>query len=74
MRVCVLRRNLTPLGLVLVLVGAGVADPPPLIDAAKSGDWESVRILLEQGADVGAAAPDGATAIRRVSRSRSRRG
>ncbi len=64
MRVCVLRRNLTTLGLALVLLGAGVADPPPpLIDAAKGGDWESVRILLEQGADVGAVAPDGATAL-----------
>ena len=57
-------RSLIPLGLALVLVGAGVSDPPPpLIEAAKGGDWESVRILLEQGADVGAAAPDGATAL-----------
>ncbi len=52
-----------PLGLALVLVGAGVADPPPLIEAAKGGDWEAVRVLLEQGADVTSTAPDGATAL-----------
>ena len=57
------RRGLIPLGLALVLVGAGVADPPPLIEAAKGGDWEAVRVLLEQGADVTATAPDGATAL-----------
>ena len=65
-------RGLIPLGLALVLVGAGVADPPPLIkaadpspliEAAKGGDWEAVRALLEQGADVTATAPDGATAL-----------
>ena len=56
--------TLIPLGLALVLVGAGVADPPPpLIEAAKGGDWEAVGVLLEQGADVTATAPDGATAL-----------
>ena len=54
---------LIPFGLVLVLVGAVVADPPPLIEAAKEGDWEAVRSLLEQGAEVTATAPDGATAL-----------
>ena len=57
------RRSLIPLGLVLVLAGAGVADLPPLIEAAKGGDWEAVGVLLEQGADVTATAPDGATAL-----------
>ncbi len=57
------RRGLIPLGLALVLAGAGVADPPPLIEAAKGGDWEAVRVLLEEGADVTATAPDGATAL-----------
>jgi len=54
---------LVTLGLALVLAGAGVADPPPLIEAAKDADWETVRTLLEQGADVTATAPDGATAL-----------
>ena len=54
---------LIPFGLVLVLVGAVVTDPPPLIEAAKEGDWEAVRSLLEQGAEVTATAPDGATAL-----------
>ena len=34
------RSGLIPMGLVMVLAGAGVADPPPLIEAAKGGDWE----------------------------------
>ena len=52
-----------PLGLALVLVGASVADLPPLIEAAKVRDWEAVRSLVDQGADVTATAPDGATAL-----------
>ena len=56
-------RGLIQLGLALVLAGAGLADPPPLIEAAKGGDWEAVRVLLEQGEDVTATAPDGATAL-----------
>ncbi len=55
--------RLIPLGLALVLVGAVLAGPPRLIEAAKDGDWEAVRILLEQGADVTVTAPDGATAL-----------
>ena len=55
--------RLSPLGLALVLVGASLADAPPLIEAAKGGNWEAVRTLLEQGADVTATAPDGATAL-----------
>ncbi len=54
---------LIPLSLALLLVGARVADPPTLIEAAKSGDWEAVEVFLEQGADVTATAPDGATAL-----------
>ena len=56
-------RGLIVLALSLVLGGAGAADPPPLIEAAKSADWEAVRTLLEQGADATATAPDGATAL-----------
>ncbi|MGE3276824.1 MAG: ankyrin repeat domain-containing protein [Vicinamibacterales bacterium] len=35
----------------------------PLVDAARQDDIETVRALLAQGADVNAAAPDGATAL-----------
>ncbi len=61
--------RLLPLGFVLVLVGAAVAEPPsvielpPLLEAAKVGDWQAVRSLVEQGADVTVTAPDGATAL-----------
>ena len=36
---------------------------PPLVDAAKGADWDAVRVLLEQGADVDLAAADGTTAL-----------
>jgi uncharacterized protein len=36
---------------------------PPLVDAAKSGDAETVRALLRSGTDVNAAAADGTTAL-----------
>lgn len=62
-------KGLTALGLALVFTAAttptagGPTDPPPLIDAAKSADWDAVRALLERGADANATAPDGATAL-----------
>ncbi len=65
-------RGLFALALTFALVGAGggpggprLADPglPPLVDAAKNADWEAVRVLLEQGADVNVAAADGTTAL-----------
>jgi len=59
--------RLIPLGLALVLAGAGLADPPRLIEAAKVADWAAVRTLLEQGADVTVTAPDGSTALHWVS-------
>ena len=55
--------RLALLGLTSALVGSVAADLPPLIEAAKSRDWETVRILLERGADARATAPDGATAL-----------
>ena len=58
---------LIPLGLALVLVGAGsgtgIGDLPPLIEAAKSADWQAVQALLDQGTDVNTTALDGATAL-----------
>ncbi len=55
-------RGFIPLGLAFALIGASQAEPP-LIEAAKGGDWQAVRVLLDQGADASAAAPDGATAL-----------
>ena len=57
-------RRLFTVALASALLGAAVgSDLPPLVDAAKSADWAAVRILLEQGADVNVAAPDGTTAL-----------
>ena len=44
------------------LVAAAAGDPP-LVEAARAGDAAAVRALLDAGADVNAAAPDGATAL-----------
>jgi len=55
--------GLIPLGLAFVLMGAGVGDLPPLIEAAKSADWQAVQDLLDQRTDVNAVALDGATAL-----------
>ena len=40
-----------------------LADLEPIIEAAKAADWEAVRSLVEQGADVTVTAPDGATVL-----------
>ena len=54
-------------GLLLALLGVGVAAaaPPdaPVADAAKRADWDTVRTLLQQGADVDARQGDGSTAL-----------
>lgn len=49
--------------LALLLVGARAVDLPPLVEAAKGQDWEGVRRLIGEHADVNAKAPDGATAL-----------
>ncbi len=57
-------RGLFTVALASALLGAGVGPGlPPLVDAAKNADWEAVRVLLEQGADVNATAADGTTAL-----------
>ena len=57
-----LRRRLPLLGLALVLMGAGRADPP-LVDAAKDRDGGALRALLDEGADANAQSADGSTAL-----------
>ncbi len=52
--------------LILALGGAGVSGAPataPVADAARRGDRDAVRVLLQQGADVSAAHGDGMTAL-----------
>ena len=57
-------RRLIPCLLVLVLAaGAAAATRSPLVDAAKHGDLEAVRTLLQKHVDVNAAEADGATAL-----------
>ena len=46
-----------------VLAEASVAWAQPVADAAKVADWASVRVLIEQGADVTAPQGDGTTAL-----------
>jgi ankyrin repeat protein len=46
----------------ILLMGAA-ANRPPLVDAAKNGDRDALRALLQKGADVNAAEGDGATAL-----------
>src|ERR1700732_3797402 len=43
--------------------GADGGGRPPLVDAAKNGDRDAVRTLLQKGASVNAAEADGTTAL-----------
>lgn len=54
--------RLAPFGLAIVLLGADGARPP-LVDAAKRGDKEALRSLIQKKADVNAAEADGTTAL-----------
>jgi ankyrin repeat protein len=66
MRMTVARQRLIPVALAVLVIGAGGAgggSRPPLVDAAKSGNRDAVRVLLEQGASVNAVEADGTTAL-----------
>ncbi len=65
MRQRVLHPLTSVLAVLLVCAGASsaMAADPPLIEAARAGDSAAVRALLEQGADAGGRAADGATAL-----------
>ena len=56
-------RGMVTVGVVFSLLGARGPDGPPVTDAAKAGEWEVLRGLVEQGADVNVADPDGTTAL-----------
>jgi len=49
-------------GLAVSLIGAG-SDRSSLVDAAKNGDREALRVLLQKRVDVNAAEADGTTAL-----------
>ncbi len=55
-------QRLLPLGFAVFLLGAG-GSRPAVVDAAKHGDKDAVRSLLQKKADVNAAEPDGSTAL-----------
>ena len=62
MRVLTTWQRLVLAGFTVALIGAS-AELPPLVEAAKNGDRETLRALVEQKADVDAAEGDGATAL-----------
>ena len=55
--------RLIPLGLAVLLMGAGGGARPPLVDAARNGDRDALRALLQEKVDVNAAEADGTTAL-----------
>jgi ankyrin repeat protein len=57
------RARLASLAVAVLLLGAVTVDPQPLVEAAKRRDWQAVRELIREGADPGAAVPDGTTAL-----------
>ena len=63
MRAAAAWQLLIPMALPVLLLGAGGSGRPPLVDAAKRGDRDAVRALVQQGASVNAADEDGTTAL-----------
>jgi len=55
-------QRIAPLAAAVLVMGAGTARPP-LVDAARNGDRDGLRALLQQKADVNAAEADGGTAL-----------
>lgn len=55
-------RCLLPISFAVFLLGAG-GSRPAVVDAAKHGDKDGIRSLLQKKADVNAAEPDGSTAL-----------
>ena len=53
--------RLIPLALAVFLMGA--AARPPLVEAAKNGDKDGLRALVQRGTNVNAAEGDGTTAL-----------
>ncbi len=62
LRSVAMRRVVPVAGVVVMSITVGAADQP-FVDAAQRGDWDAVRALVEQGADVAARQGDGTTAL-----------
>ena len=62
MRITTGWHRLIPVAFAVFLMGAG-GDRPPLVEAAKNGDRDALRALLQKKADVNAAEADGSTAL-----------
>ena len=58
-----MRTFITLLAVLLAAAGATASEAPPLVDAARNTDTESLRALLGGGAAAGAADADGTTAL-----------
>ena len=58
-----MRTLIALLAVLLAAAGAAASEAPPLVDAARNTDTESLRALLGAGAPAGAADADGTTAL-----------
>ena len=58
-----MRMFIALLAVLLAAAGASASEAPPLVDAARNADTESLRALLGGGAPAGAADADGTTAL-----------
>lgn len=56
-------QHLIPVGLAILMMGAGVNEAPTLIEAARSGDRAAVKTLVQKGVNVNAVEGDGTTAL-----------
>src|SRR5438552_3901195 len=56
-------QRLIPVGLAIFLMGAGDTGRPPLVEAARNGNMNALRALLQKKVDVNAAEADGSRAL-----------
>ena len=58
-----MRRLIPLLAFFLIAAAGAAADRPPLVDAARNGDRDTLRALLQKSTNVNAADADGSTAL-----------
>jgi uncharacterized protein len=56
-------RRLIPAAFAVVLMGAADVPRPPIVEAAKSGDKDAIKALLQKKTDANGADPEGTTAL-----------